>query len=103
MFYVCKKENPLKKLFSSLWSSMSQLFRSALKQAITEAHIIAYVTDTSHTHIATRELDFELLMKAEAWFGQRKPDFEIELEKFKLHSSCSDDDKLYSAKMFSER
>lgn len=82
-------------------SQYATKIKKRFEDAVTEAHIIAYITNPRYINSSyAKEIDFDLLEKAEKWLGERNPDFEVELEKFKLRTGT---EKLYSAKMFTDR
>ena len=81
---------------------MSQ-YKSAVKkrykEAVTDAHIIAYMTNPKFYYHWESDLEEAEIRSAEQWLSNINDDYEIELEKFK-HRFDSD---LYDAKMFNER
>lgn len=80
---------------------MSQ-YKSAVKMrykdAITHAHIIAYMTDPRFLNSWETVLEEHEIQSAEEWLRQRNEVLDIQLEKFKLRLG-----NIYAEKMFSAR
>ena len=69
------------------------------KEAVTEAHIIAYMTNPKHFKTWEEDLEETEIKSAEQWLRDISEDYDIELEKYKVLL----DGDLYEEKMFSER
>ena len=90
-----------------IWNDMLEdrallQFRGAIekryKDALTSAHIIAYMTNPKFASEAESKLEERDIEAAEAWLQSIDGDFEIEFEKFKIRMV-----DLYVEKMFSDR
>ena len=84
--------------FIQALSQFKTPIKKRYKDAVSDAHIIAFMTNPKFGMDWETELEEDEIKSAEEWLSGRDPDYGIELEKYRIR-----DESLYNVHMFNDR